>query len=437
MYPETQPGRAAGSSRGRHCSRPRPAFRRRADSSMNTPSRTVLHKLATLASPARPPGPRGRVRRRPRQRRRHRRRRGDREDDLRPLDDDRRQVRRPAGDARSRSRRTFKACVATKRKTLPKQAKGQPKVTDTQLKTQCKQEYEALRDQVLQLLISFQWIQGEAEDLGVKVSDAEVKKQFDTQKKASFPKEADFDKFLKDSGPVARGHPAARPPRRPLEQDPREGHQGQGQGHRRRDQEVLRREQAALRPARAARPAGRPDQDQGQGRRGQGGDRGRRRSKDVAKKYSIDQASKAQGGKLAAVAKGQQEKALDDAVFKATQGRAGRPGQDAVRLLRLQGQQGHRRRRSRRWREAKTDDQAAAGLAEAAEGAGQVRQGLPHEVEGQDGVPRGLRDAGLHQRAEGEGDADGRARARCRSSSSRPRGASARRPRRRRPTPEK
>jgi foldase protein PrsA len=39
--------------------------------------------------------------------------------------------------------------------------------------------------------------------------------------------------------------------------------------------------------------------------------------KSVAKKFSIDQASKNQGGRLLAVAKGQQEKALDDAVFKA------------------------------------------------------------------------------------------------------------------------
>src|SRR4051812_44850361 len=39
--------------------------------------------------------------------------------------------------------------------------------------------------------------------------------------------------------------------------------------------------------------------------------------KKVVKKYSVDQASKAQGGKLPAVAKGQQEKALDTAIFKA------------------------------------------------------------------------------------------------------------------------
>ena len=49
----------------------------------------------------------------------------------------------------------YAKCVAAKRKTTPAPAKGQPKVTDTQLKTQCKQEYDQLRNQVLQLLISF------------------------------------------------------------------------------------------------------------------------------------------------------------------------------------------------------------------------------------------------------------------------------------------
>src|SRR3954464_158709 len=94
----------------------------------------------------------------------------------------------------------FTACISQKRKTTPKPAKGQPKVTDSQLKAQCKQEYESLRDQVLQLLISFQWIEAEAKEMGVKVTDAEVKKSFDKQRKQAFPKDADFQKFLKDSG---------------------------------------------------------------------------------------------------------------------------------------------------------------------------------------------------------------------------------------------
>ena len=47
--------------------------------------------------------------------------------------------------------------------------------------------------------------------------------------------------------------------------------------------------------------------------------------KTVAKKFSIDQASKAQGGVLLAVAKGQQEKALDTAIFKAKKGQLNGP----------------------------------------------------------------------------------------------------------------
>ena len=43
-------------------------------------------------------------------------------------------------------------------------------------------------------------IEGEAEAQGVKVTDAEVKKSFDTQKKQSFPKAADYKKFLQTSG---------------------------------------------------------------------------------------------------------------------------------------------------------------------------------------------------------------------------------------------
>src|SRR4051812_19103506 len=94
----------------------------------------------------------------------------------------------------------YRNCVANKRKTTPAPAKGQPKVTDAQLKAQCKQEYEQLRTQVLQLLISFRWIEGEADKMGIKVSDAEAQKALDQQKKQSFPKEADYQKFLKTSG---------------------------------------------------------------------------------------------------------------------------------------------------------------------------------------------------------------------------------------------
>jgi foldase protein PrsA len=211
----------------------------------------------------------------------------------------------------------FKACIANKRKTLPKPAKGQPNVTDAQLKTQCKQEYEALRDQVLQLLISFQWIEGEAKDLGIKVSDKDVQKQFDTQKKASFPKDEDFQKFLKDSGQslqdimlrvrldvlsnkirekVTKGKDKVSDAE--ITKYYNANKERFAQPERRDLLVVLTKDKAKADQARAAIAGGQS-------------------WKAVSKKFSIDQASKAQGGKLAAVAKGQQEKALDDAVFTA------------------------------------------------------------------------------------------------------------------------
>ena len=122
------------------------------------------------------------------------------EERLRPLAHRRGQVRRPERRGRAQAARATRTASSRSARRRPKPAKGQPKVTDAQLKTQCKQEYDALRDQVLQLLVSFKWIEGEAKAQDIKVSDTEVKKSFDKQKKESFPKDADFEKFLKDSG---------------------------------------------------------------------------------------------------------------------------------------------------------------------------------------------------------------------------------------------
>ena len=68
----------------------------------------------------------------------------------------------------------FEQCVAQARKAAPKPAKGQPKDTHKHLEEECKQEYEELREQDLGLVISFQWLEGEAEERGIGVSDAEV-----------------------------------------------------------------------------------------------------------------------------------------------------------------------------------------------------------------------------------------------------------------------
>src|SRR3954469_20510259 len=92
----------------------------------------------------------------------------------------------------------FAKCIANQAKQpVPKGAK---KPTPAQLKTQCKQQYDALKQQVMQFLVSSEWIQQEAKKQGVKVSDQQVQKQFQDQKKQSFQKDADYQKFLKNSG---------------------------------------------------------------------------------------------------------------------------------------------------------------------------------------------------------------------------------------------
>ena len=214
----------------------------------------------------------------------------------------------------------FTQCIADKRKTTPKPAKGQPKVTDAQLKTQCKQEYTQIRDQVLQLLISFQWLQGEAEDQGIKVTDADVKKSFDQQKKQSFPKAADYEKFLKDSGQsesdimlqvkadllaskirdkVVKGKDKVSDAQ--IEDFYNKNKARFAQPERRDLNVVLTKTKAKADAAKKALESGDS-------------------WKEVSKQYSIDEASKAQGGKLPAQAKGTLEKQLDAAVFGAKKG---------------------------------------------------------------------------------------------------------------------
>jgi foldase protein PrsA len=215
----------------------------------------------------------------------------------------------------------YTECIAQARKAAAKPAKGQPKQTDADFKKQCQQQYGQLRDQVLGLLISYEWITREAADRGIKVSDEEVSKSFEQQKKQSFPKEADYQKFLKTSGQseddllmrvrfnlllnklrdkITKGKDQVTDQQI---KDYYEKNKSQFAQPERRDLHiVLTKKEAQAKQAKAALQSGQPFAK-------------------VAKQYSIDDASKAQGGKLPGVAKGQQEKAFDAAIFNAPKGK--------------------------------------------------------------------------------------------------------------------
>src|SRR3954454_580150 len=92
----------------------------------------------------------------------------------------------------------YDKCVAAKSK--QKVPKGVPKPKPADLKAQCKQEYEGLRDQTMQFLVSAQWLLQETAKRKITASDKEVQTTFQQQKKQSFPKEADYQKYLATSG---------------------------------------------------------------------------------------------------------------------------------------------------------------------------------------------------------------------------------------------
>jgi foldase protein PrsA len=213
---------------------------------------------------------------------------------------------------------TYKACIAHLEATAPKPAKGQPKPTAATLKAQCEQQYTALKQQVLSYLISANWVLGEASERGVKVSDNEVKKQFNQIKSQQFPKEADFQKFLTSTGYTISdlllrvklntlsskiqqkvNKEAGKKPTQKEISAYYEQHKSQyGQPERRNILIILTKTQAQAEKAKKEIESGKSFSS-------------------VAKSASIDPVSKAAGGSLPGVVKGQEEKALDTAVFSA------------------------------------------------------------------------------------------------------------------------
>ena len=112
---------------------------------------------------------------------------------------------------------------------------------------------------------------------GIKVTDAEVKKSFDEQKKQSFPKDADYQKFLKDLRPDARPTSSSassstcsrtRSATRSSRARTRSPTPQIADFYNKNKARFAQPEQRDLRD--------RPDQGQGQGRAGQGGARERR-----------------------------------------------------------------------------------------------------------------------------------------------------------------
>ena len=208
---------------------------------------------------------------------------------------------------------------------MPPPAKGQAKPTDAQFKQQCQQQYDQLKSQVMSFLLRATWLDQEAKKQGVNVPDKDVQKQLDTAKKQAFPKDADYQKYLVRNG-LTNADVLFQQRSQLLEQkitakvtkgkDKVSDAQIQ-QYYEKNKSRFATPERRDLRIV-LTKTKAKADEAKRALQNGQSWSA-------VAKKYSIDQTSKSNGGKLAGVAKGQQEKALDDAVFKASKGQLSGP----------------------------------------------------------------------------------------------------------------
>jgi foldase protein PrsA len=214
----------------------------------------------------------------------------------------------------------FTKCIQSKQSQPPPQGAPKPKPED--LKAQCEQEFESLKNQVMQFLVSAEWIEQQAEELDIDASDAEVRQAFTEQKDASFEKDEDYQEFLRTSGQTeadllfrVRLDLLSQQVRDEIVKDAEKVSEQDIEDNFNENKENYG--QPELRDVRVIKTDKREDADKAKGEVQGGAKFGR-----TARKYSTDQTSKQQGGELADLQKGSGlvPQQAEDAIFGAKKG---------------------------------------------------------------------------------------------------------------------
>lgn len=212
----------------------------------------------------------------------------------------------------------FTQCAAQKAKQPVPPGVPKPKTSD--LVAQCKSEFTGLRTQTMQFLISAQWLLQASQARHITVTDAQVRTLFNQQKAQAFKQESQYQAFLKSSGQTEQDllfriklslltnklQAAITASAKPVTSADVTNYYSQNKQRFATPETrdllvVLTTQQSQAQAALKAINSGQPWAQ-------------------VAKKYSTDASSKAQGGKLPGVTRGQQEQSFDAAIFSAKQG---------------------------------------------------------------------------------------------------------------------
>jgi hypothetical protein len=87
----------------------------------------------------------------------------------------------------------FTACVAHLHTSTPKST------ATAQLEARCKKTYEGIQSRILNFLITGYWLRGEAAEQHASVTEAEVHKKFEEEKRANYPTAASFRRLQETS----------------------------------------------------------------------------------------------------------------------------------------------------------------------------------------------------------------------------------------------
>lgn len=231
---------------------------------------------------------------------------------------------------------SFTRCIAELRK-QSRPARGQPRPSDITLRAQCRTLNQQISEQTVSNLIQQLWIEKEAEEQGVTVSDAEVRRQLAETRRQSFPTERDFQRFLRDSG-MTMADVTERIRTQALAQKLTRKVQGSAAPVTESDIEeyyARNREQFAVPERRDVELI--LTRTEAQANEAKAAVEGGESWAAAAREFSIDDASKAAGGRLAGVSEGQQDRAFDRAAFGARRGEIVGPvrGQFGWYLLRV------------------------------------------------------------------------------------------------------
>lgn len=92
----------------------------------------------------------------------------------------------------------YRQCIAELSESML-DADGNPP-PERELRRQCEDHYQALKEQALDFLVSSRWIEREAAKHGVVVSEAQVEERLARERKTAFPTDQEFREFLRASG---------------------------------------------------------------------------------------------------------------------------------------------------------------------------------------------------------------------------------------------